>query len=233
MAGGGWVRWAALAALGAAILAGLIWLSEAVFGLTDRDDSIRLVYGGLLLLFLGGAFALHWRRRPLLILGQMLAWAGIGAVIVLGYSFRFEFARLGDRLMGEILPDRGVSSGPDTVSFRAGRNGHFVVTGLVDDKPVKFLVDTGASLVVLSPDDAARVGIDLRRLNFSMRFATANGVGLGAMVRLRAVTVGPITVRDVRAAVNQAPMRESLLGNSFLERLSGYDVRSGTLTLHR
>jgi len=108
-----------------------------------------------------------------------------------------------------------------------------VVEALVDGEPVRFLVDTGASDVVLSPADARRIGFDPAQMSFTRTYNTANGLVQGAPVRLGAVEVGPIRIEDVRASVNGADMRRSLLGMSFLSRLGGYEVSEDALTLYR
>ena len=94
-------------------------------------------------------------------------------------------------------------------------------------------MSAGVSDVVLVPSDAVRLGFDLSQLNYSRRYRTANGIVKCAPVELGRVRIGPIEVRNVRASVNGAPLGMSLLGVSFLERLSGYSVENGTLTLRR
>lgn len=98
---------------------------------------------------------------------------------------------------------------------------------------VIFLLDTGASDIVLDPGDAVRLGFNLDRLAFTRRYQTANGVVKGAPIRLDSVQIGPIKLRNVSASVNGAPLGRSLLGMSFLDRLSGYGVENGTLILRR
>jgi aspartyl protease family protein len=95
------------------------------------------------------------------------------------------------------------------------------------------LVDTGATAVVLSREDAARAGFDFSQLRFTAHVGTANGIGLAAPVRLREIRVRSIVVRDVAAMVNKAPMSGSLLGLSFRNRLSSYGVQGNILTLKR
>jgi aspartyl protease family protein len=112
-------------------------------------------------------------------------------------------------------------------------DGHFVVTAEVNGAPVNFLIDTGASDIVLSPADAERIGYDPARLSFTQRYYTANGVGRGAPVRLDSIAVGSITFDRMPASVNEAPMGESLLGMSFLRELSSYEVRGDTMILRR
>ena len=119
------------------------------------------------------------------------------------------------------------------VVFRQRRGGHFVIDAEVNGVPVRFLVDTGASDVTLTPHDAGRLGFDLQQLRFNRTYRTANGTVQGASVRLGSVAIGPISLQNVRASVNAADMDLSLLGMSFLSRLSSYEVANGTLTLRR
>jgi aspartyl protease family protein len=113
----------------------------------------------------------------------------------------------------------------------AGTHGHFVIEAVVNGEPIRFLVDTGASDVVLTPEDAEALGFAQRRLDFSLRYNTANGVVRAAPVSLREVRIGQFSLYDVQAAVNEAPLGISLLGMSFLERLAGYQVDDGRLAL--
>ena len=84
-----------------------------------------------------------------------------------------------------------------------------------------------------SSADARRLGFDPDALAYTQVYSTANGTVRGAPVILREVAVGPIRVRDVAASVNDAPMAGSLLGMSFLGRLSAYEVSNGSLTLRQ
>lgn len=117
------------------------------------------------------------------------------------------------------------------LAVRAERSGHFLVDAVVNGADVRFVVDTGASTLVLSRDDAARAGIDSHALVFSERFATANGVALGAPVTLREFRVGSFSLHDVRATVMAGPMPVSLLGMSVLSRFAGHEVQGDKLIL--
>lgn len=122
---------------------------------------------------------------------------------------------------------------PTTVSFRVNQGGQYVVEAQVNGTPIRFIVDTGASEVVLSQADAHRIGINLGSLHYTQRYATANGTAMGAPITLNSVRVGPIALGDVRASVNGAEMKGSLLGMTFLGRLGGYGVKNGVLTLQQ
>jgi clan AA aspartic protease (TIGR02281 family) len=112
-----------------------------------------------------------------------------------------------------------------------GAGGHYVVEAMVNGAPLTFLVDTGASDIVLTMADAERLGLHPGSLNFTQRFATANGEVRGAPVVLREIRVGQFSLFDVPASVNEAPLRVSLLGMSFLQKLNGYGVENGRLIL--
>lgn len=117
------------------------------------------------------------------------------------------------------------------IVVRAGQGGHFILTALVNGEAVRFMVDTGATTVALTPLDAKRVGFDPRMLDYDKRYQTANGIALAAPVTLREVRIGQLSLYDVRATVLSRPMSVSLLGLTFLKRLSGHEVRDGKLVL--
>jgi aspartyl protease family protein len=106
-----------------------------------------------------------------------------------------------------------------------------VVEAMVNGAPLTFLVDTGASDIVLTMADAERLGLRPGSLHFTQRFATANGEVRAAPVVLREIRVGQFSLFDVPASVNEAPLRVSLLGMSFLQKLNGYGVENGRLVL--
>ena len=115
-------------------------------------------------------------------------------------------------------------------TFRADRTGHVVLDGDVNGSPVHFLVDTGATMVALTMNDATAAGFTRGDLVFDRRVNTANGVARVAPVTLRQLRIGQFSVYQVQAAVVEN-LSISLLGQSFLKRLSSYDMRDGVLTL--
>lgn len=223
--------WLLFGAAALAVTALIVWLAvtypEAIAG---RDGQVDLTRSLIILAFVGASLFARGRLPVGHALRYAAIWAALAGVLVLGYSFRHEAQNLGDRLLAELVPHRGrVVDG--TVAMAAGESGHFIVEANVDGVDLRFLVDTGASDLVLSPADAKRLGFDTEKLSFTKTYRTANGVVHGAPVRLGRVAIGPIVVEDVRASVNGAAMNRSLLGMSFLNRLSGYAVEDGRLIL--
>ena len=199
--------------------------------LNSRGEQIQLTHALLILGVVGAAFVLHGRFQMRQAARHAAIWIGLGAMIVLGYSFRDDVASLGARLGGELMPFRAQEGPGGSVVIRAGDHGHFVAELQVNGQPIRFLIDTGASDVVLSPHDAERLGFDVQSLDFNRVYRTANGTVTGAPVRLDEVRLGTIVLRDVRASVNGAAMNRSLLGMSFLGRLGGYQVTGDRMTL--
>ena len=207
-------------------------LSRAFPDAARSDDAhLGLVYNVVLLVGVGSSVIVGYRLRAGTMLRHALAWIGIACVLLLAYSFRGEVRNLGDRIYGELRPDRALVQENGTLAIRRSADGHFRLTATVDGKAIRFLVDTGATLVALSPDDARRLGFDPAALRYGMRTETANGTTWSAPVMLATIRVGPVRVDRVAAAVSRDGLGESLLGLSFLNRLAGYEVRGDTMIL--
>jgi aspartyl protease family protein len=162
----------------------------------------------------------------LLLLGVM-KW-GSEQVAEPGADFGLEQSQNAGSAPAQIA--RTTATGAEMV-IPAGRNGHFLVTAEVEDVEILFLVDTGASQVILTVEDAERLGHRVETLEFSDRFQTANGAIRGAPLLLSELRIGDLEIEDVRASVIRAPMSTSLLGMSFLSRLEGYEVGEEGLIL--
>ena len=228
-----------------ALVAALLLALSSMFPgtLTDPENRIRIfATTGWLLLLIAGA-AVRFRSQPGTALRSLSAWLLISLALVWAYAYRFQAQEIGNRILGELVPGHGVvtetanngSSGSTaTVSeirFALNQEGHYQINARVNGTYVTFLVDTGASDVVLSPDDARRIGLADNQLRFIEQAATANGIAYVAPVTLNNLTIGSIVMNRLPAKVNQAPMPYSLLGMSFLNQLHGWRVQQRTLIL--
>ena len=164
-------------------------------------------------------------------LRQLVIWGGVGLalfVIVNQLPPPSGPASAPAVPSSALQPARGAV--PNALVFRANSQGHVVVDAYVNGAPIKFLVDTGATMVVLTQKDAASAGFGRGDLDFTMRTSTANGVARAAPIRLRELRLDQLVIADVTAAVAEN-LNISLLGQSFLTRLDGYEMRDGVLTL--
>lgn len=129
-------------------------------------------------------------------------------------------------------PRRTSSSG--AVEIRASKHGQYVTFANINGHEAKVLVDTGASAVALTSDDAEAAGIFPNPSDFTVKIMTANGIGKAAPVVLESLSVGDITVHDVRALVNEpGTLSITLLGMTFLNRLSKVDIGQGRMLLEQ
>jgi aspartyl protease family protein len=183
-----------------------------------------------------------------------VAKIGTGAGTVIGWALRWVLLCCGIVLLCVGLLDHGAALFPDigspaggerqaaisaqrapappsnTIVYTANGRGHVVLDAAVNGAPVRMLVDTGASLVTLTPADARAAGISPAGLVFSGHVQTANGTARMAPVTLREIRIGQLSIYDVPAAVLEN-LNVSLLGMSFLGRLRGYEMREGKLTV--
>jgi aspartyl protease family protein len=202
--------------------------------LVSPDDQISLVYLGLL----GGAVlfsALGLRRLDQTALTRYLQYAALWAIVFVvlagGYSYRFEMQRMGQRILGGLVPGYGGATDVNEVTYARAADGHFYIDATSIGSPIRFLVDTGASGIVLTPADARRMGYEPVDEDFSQYFQTANGTVRGAPVVLEELRIGDRFFYNLWASINEAPMSDSLLGMAFLRELESFEVRGDRLIL--
>lgn len=171
---------------------------------------------------------------------ETLKQAAIWCLIILGlmtaYVFRYDLQDIGSRISGGLIPGSPISSAQDNgktqVTLIRSPNGHFEAVAGVNEASVRFLVDTGATAIVLSAQDAKAAGIDITQLSFSIPTQTANGIGYSAMARIEKLYLGGIERKNLRVMVSEeGRLNQSLLGQQFLESLSSYEKRGDQLTL--
>lgn len=120
----------------------------------------------------------------------------------------------------------------DEVTINRSWDGHFRAITQINGADVGLMVDTGASLVLLRHDDAVRIGLPMNELDFSTPLTTASGRSYVASVVIESLSIGNVTVYDVRAAVAQhGALHSSLLGMSFLENLRETVIRKNKMIL--
>jgi aspartyl protease family protein len=156
----------------------------------------------------------------------------VAVVLALGYTYRFELREVGDRVLAELIPGH-VAARARTVEVSRTNTGDFSIAAQINGSRVSMVLDTGASSVVLTRDDAKAAGLPLEVLTYSVNIDTANGRARAAPVTLDRVAVGSLVERSVPALVAQpGQLKTSLLGMSFLNRLQGWEVTGDRLVMH-
>lgn len=177
----------------------------------------RLLYLVILGAAIGGWFIAENRQS----LGKSARMALAWALIFLGFIAVYG---LWEDIQGDIRPQQAVLEDGRLIEIPRSRDGHFHLTIELDGTDVDFLVDTGASDVVLTKRDAERIGLDLNNLAFLGMARTANGEVRTAYTTIDEVALGPVSFRNVSVAVNSGEMANSLLGMSYLERFSRIEI---------
>jgi len=221
---------AILAAIGLALL--IVSDAGSLIGLTQNEFGRMIPLVFILLVVAAGVFS-RQRHRLGELLGNLVLWAGIFGVVLIGYAYRDDLSGVASRVFGELMPGSAVvDSAHGTATFRSGLDGHFTINAEVNGAVVRTIFDTGASAVVLTHADAVKAGIDTDTLAYNISVQTANGTGRAAGITLDTLEVGGITRNRVRAFVaERGALDTSLLGMSFLGTLSRYAVSGNSLEL--
>lgn len=189
------------------------------------DSLGSLIYFGILLVAIGGYFFTQNRPNLNNTLQMALVWGLIfmGGMAVYG---------LWSDIMGPGNFGRTQHT-ETTITVPRSPDGHYYLDVTINGEVIEFLVDTGATDVVLTKNDAARVGIDVENLAFLGTANTANGPVPIARTRVDRVQVGDFTDRRILVSVNGGEMFSSLLGMTYLGRYDRIEISGNSLVLHR
>jgi aspartyl protease family protein len=213
-------------------------LGEEAHGLSVDVQEIAFLAGSVALaLLILPAILGGYRGRGGTAMRDATGWGMIALALVAGYSYRDELGRFAYRIAGELSPPGSAlgvdqrQAGEHAVRIRRRGDGHFVARVTVNGATIAMLVDTGASTVVLRQSDAQQLGVETRRLRYTVPVQTANGLAYAAHSRLREIAIGSIVLNNVDALVAQpGALKESLLGMTFLSRLRSYEFSGEFLT---
>ncbi len=194
----------------------------------SSDQTASLIYLTLLVGVIAGSFLVANRQKLSTVVQQGAIWFFIfvGAIVVFG---------MWDEVSQTVLPRQSVvvGDGEMVIEVPRSQDGHYHMVLDVNGAPIRFVVDTGATDLVLTQEDAARAGIDLEELRYFGTAYTANGTVRTADIRLDTVGVGEIVDANVPAVVNEGDMNVSLLGMSFLGEFGRIEIENDTLRLVR
>lgn len=202
--------------------------------LNSEHNRLSLVFYLCWLALAGGSIAAMQRHGWRENLRNAVIWVTLAIALVAGYSVRRELADFGREILAAMVPGLAIMRGPGLVRVKQSNDGHFYVRAVVNGHSVRFLVDTGASMTVLTSDVALRLGFNVRGLDYSMAAYTANGPTFAAPAQLESITIGGISIENIEAAVLRPGQLDTpLLGMSFLNGLSSVRFEGDTLILHR
>lgn len=133
---------------------------------------------------------------------------------------------------GVSKPAAAPRSSPGRVVLKANRDGHFLTQAKINGKSIRVLVDTGATSLALSYEDAKKIGLRPRASDYTIKVNTANGVGKAAPVTVREIRIGRISESRISGLVApKGALSVTLLGMSFLKKLKRFEIQQGKLIL--
>jgi aspartyl protease family protein len=163
------------------------------------------------------------------LVASLSAFGTAGAVVLLApHRPELRAARAEASMLTEVAPDL---AGSGRAEVMKASDGHFWAEGEVNGETVRFLVDTGATAVALTRQDAQRLGIDVDHLRYGYSVVTAGGQARAASVKLASVSVAGARLEDVDALVIEKGLDTSLLGMTYLGRLSSFQATRQALFL--
>ena len=223
--------WPLLMVLLIAILIVLARSGSGTVGPLTTGQFGSLVYKIALLVVVSGVVLTMFRDRFSQAVTAALAWVAVGLALVVVYSYRFELHNVADHVLVALVPGYVVSHGRN-VEIGRDSAGDFAIAAQINGARVAMVLDTGASSVVLTHDDAKAAGLPLEVLNYTVNIDTANGRTRAAPVTLDRIAIGGLIERSVEALVVQpGQLKMSLLGMSFLNRLRSFEVSGDRVVL--
>lgn len=163
-------------------------------------------------------------------------WLLVFVALIAGYQNRNVVQDFASMISAGLVPARPQvstdQSGASIVTIGKSANGHFEADAVVNNQTLRFLIDTGASGIALSSQDAANIGIDMTGLAYIVPISTANGQAMAAPTRINELRIGTIIRRNMRAlVVKDGALNQSLLGMDFLNSLSSFTIKQDELQL--
>ncbi len=192
-----------------------------------------------------GANIIWWLLAALLPLSALLAcrvsfkgvaamalgWAAIFVVALGLFSFRHEFTSIALHVKRQVLDPSTQRAEGERLHVRLSEDGHFWVTGRINDAPARFLIDSGATLTTLSDDVARQAGLSVDGFTPGIAMQTANGVVIAKRSSISGLAVGPIHTSDLPVVVSDRLNGVNVLGMNFLSRLKSWRVENGEMVL--
>jgi aspartyl protease family protein len=201
----------------------------------NSDTIVPVLVCCLLLAWYLPAVVTKYKSKSNKALGHAAIWLGMIVVLIGGYAFRPELIFIKDRIAGVLMPGQAIDKGGGTIVInKRNDENHFSIDGHVNNQSTSFVLDTGASAVVLTHDTAQRLGLLAGENSYTQTVSTANGLTKVAPIRIDELRISSIVLQDVKASVARpGELDINLLGMSFLSRLKGYAVEDDELTLRQ
>ncbi len=194
------------------------------------EDGPSLIWGVVCVVLLISSLAA--RRLPLGYLAKAgLAWVAIFAALFAIFSFRFEFITIWDRVKADISGTAGQSISGEAIELRRQDDGHYWLQVDVNGKPVRFMIDSGATTTAINANTASETGVEVNANGYPIILSTANGRVAAKRGIVRSLTVGPHSIENHQVVVSESFGDVNVLGMNFLDSMKSWKVEANMMVL--
>ncbi len=192
------------------------------------EDGPSLIWGVVCILLLVSSLAA--RRLPLSYIAKAtLAWIAIFAALFAIFSFRFEFISIWERVKADISGTAGQSISGEAIELRRQDDGHYWITVDINGKPVRFMVDSGATMTAINATTAKEAGVEAD--GYPIILSTANGRVAAKRATVQSLVVGPHKIENHPVVVSESFGDVNLLGMNFLNDMQSWRVEANKMIL--
>ena len=192
------------------------------------EDGPSLIWGVACILLLVSSLAA--RRLPLTYIAKAaLAWIAIFAALFAIFSFRFEFISIWERVKADISGTAGQSISGEAIELRRQDDGHYWITVDINGKPVRFMVDSGATMTAINATTAKEAGVEAN--GYPIILSTANGRVAAKRATVLSLVVGPHKIENHPVVVSESFGDVNLLGMNFLNNMQSWRVEANKMIL--
>jgi aspartyl protease family protein len=192
------------------------------------EDGPSLIWGVVCILLLASSLAA--RRLPLTYIAKAaLAWIAIFAALFAIFSFRFEFISIWERVKADISGTAGQSISGEAIELRRQDDGHYWIMVDINGKPVRFMVDSGATMTAINATTAKEAGVEAN--GYPIILSTANGRVAAKRATVLSLVVGPHKIENHPVVVSESFGDVNLLGMNFLNNMQSWRVEANKMIL--
>jgi len=192
------------------------------------EDGPSLIWGVACILLLVSSLAA--RRLPLTYIAKAaLAWIAIFAALFAIFSFRFEFISIWERVKADISGTAGQSISGEAIELRRQDDGHYWIMVDINGKPVRFMVDSGATMTAINATTAKEAGVEAN--GYPIILSTANGRVAAKRATVLSLVVGPHKIKNHPVVVSESFGDVNLLGMNFLNNMQSWRVEANKMIL--
>lgn len=197
----------------------------------DSSQLPNLIYLIIFLATLIFSVVVKGNLKFSILLKYSTIWLIFALITLTIYSFRYNFYEIKNRVVAELFPSKANKLDSNKIVVMSSNDGHFYIDININRKPVHFMVDTGASDIILNQEDAESAGIDVANLNSFRRYQTANGMVTNGLAMVDELELSGIKFYKVAVTVNSGDIGISLLGMSFLKKFKKYEFYQDRMIL--